>query len=419
MKRKKVAVIGAGISGLTVAQLLKDKYEVTVYEKEDKPGGLIRCERVNGSLFHTCGGHVLNSKYPEVLKWLQHFVNFDTEYVKAVRNSSVVFDDHLHVPYPIENHVYLLPKDLQLRCVEDFLSIAKTPNPVYANFEDFLRKRFGDTLFVLYFEPYNKKVWRCPLSDIPLSWLDGKLPMPTVTEIIFNNINHVEEKSFVHSTFWYPKHDGSQFFADRLAVGINIKYGKNIDKLILSNGLWSVNEEKYDKVVFCGNIKQLPKSIEGVDISKYKERIDALQYHGTTTVFCEIDENPYSWLYLPSSEYESHRIICTGNFSVTNNAQGKMTGTVEFTDEISLSDIKENLRRMPFSPRYITHKYNKYTYPIQTADTRGVINEMKEVLCNNDFYITGRFADWEYYNMDVAIKAAMNTCKSLLQFRFR
>ena len=38
MKKQKVAVIGAGISGLTVAQLLKDKYEVTVYEKEDKPG---------------------------------------------------------------------------------------------------------------------------------------------------------------------------------------------------------------------------------------------------------------------------------------------------------------------------------------------------------------------------------------------
>lgn len=60
MKKQKVAVIGAGISGLTVAQLLKDKYHVTVYEKDDKPGGLIKCDRINGSLFHTCGGHVLS-----------------------------------------------------------------------------------------------------------------------------------------------------------------------------------------------------------------------------------------------------------------------------------------------------------------------------------------------------------------------
>ena len=39
MNKQKVAIIGAGISGLTVAQLLKDKYQVTVYEKDDRPGG--------------------------------------------------------------------------------------------------------------------------------------------------------------------------------------------------------------------------------------------------------------------------------------------------------------------------------------------------------------------------------------------
>ena len=115
MKKQKVAVIGAGISGLTVAQLLKDKYHVTVYEKDDKPGGLIKCDRINGSLFHTCGGHVLNSKYPDVIEWIKQFVDFDKEYVKADRNSCIVFGDDSYVPYPIENHVYLLPKYLQFR----------------------------------------------------------------------------------------------------------------------------------------------------------------------------------------------------------------------------------------------------------------------------------------------------------------
>ena len=35
---------------------------------------------------------------------------------------------------------------------------------------------------------------------------------------------------------------------------------------------------------------------------------------------------------------------------------------------------------------------------------------MKEVIKKSGFYFTGRFADWEYYNMDVAMAAAMNTC---------
>lgn len=32
----------------------------------------------------------------------------------------------------------------------------------------------------------------------------------------------------------------------------------------------------------------------------------------------------------------------------------------------------------------------------------------------NNFYFTGRFADWEYYNMDTAIKAAMILCNKWL-----
>ena len=93
---------------------------------------------------------------------------------------------------------------------------------------------------------------------------------------------------------------------------------------------------------------------------------------------------------------------------------GKWMERVELTDEISVADIKENLLKMPLSPRYITHRYNKFTYPIQTTDTRGMINEFKQVMRNNNFHITGRFADWEYYNMDVAIKAAMTMCEKLL-----
>ena len=47
---QRIAIIGAGISGLSAAHFLKDRYELTVFEKEDSPGGLIKCRRVNGNL---------------------------------------------------------------------------------------------------------------------------------------------------------------------------------------------------------------------------------------------------------------------------------------------------------------------------------------------------------------------------------
>lgn len=413
---QKIAIIGAGISGLSMAHLLKDRYEVKLYEKESMPGGLIRCKRVNGSLFHICGGHVFNSKFQDVLDWFWKFFDRDAEFIKADRNSVVFMDDGRQIPYPIENHAYKLDEPVQKAFIRDLLNTYKSGNDGKGaeNFEDFLQQRFGKTLYELYFNPYNMKVWRRDLSSVPLSWLEGKLPMPTVEDMIYNNFNHVEEKQFVHSSFWYEKRGGSQFLADRLSQGLDIEYNTDIQDITYGDGMWKVGSTSYDKVVYCGNIKQLPSLIKSVDLEGYTAEIDALESHGTTSVFCQIDSNPYSWIYLPSKSHESHRIICTGNFSPTNNGQeGVTTGTIEFTDCMSKEDIIDNLNRIPLHPRYLDYHYSKYTYPIQSNDTREMIKSLKTKLSMNGFYMTGRFADWEYYNMDAAIKASMNTNQAI------
>lgn len=407
----KIAIIGAGVSGLTCAQLLKDQHEVTVFERDSIPGGLIKCRRVNGNLFHTCGGHIFNSKRKDVLDWFWSKFDREEEFTKADRNSVVFFDEGKAIPYPIENHMYLFDEDIQKRFIDDLLFISKSEGSDPQNFEEFLRGRFGETLYRMYFQPYNEKVWRRDLNNVPLSWLEGKLPMPTVSEMIYNNINHVKEKSFVHATFWYEKKNGSQYIADRFAEGLNIKYNTVIASIAKKNNKWIVDGQEFDKVIYCGNIKDMIKSIEGVNLTVFQNEIDSLEYHGTTAVFCEIDKNPYSWIYQPSRNHDSHRIICTGNFAESNNdgvSDGRITATIEFTDVISKECILDNLSRIPLKPKYIDHKYNRYTYPIQDAHTRTLIQELKGVLAPNNFFFTGRFADWEYYNMDAAMGAAMD-----------
>ena len=171
--------------------------------------------------------------------------------------------------------------------------------------------------------------------------------------------------------------------------------------------------EKFDKVIFCGNIKQLPVLIKNFDIEEFVKPIEALEYHGTTSVFCEIDKNPYSWIYLPDEKTEAHRIICTGNFSESNNAIGKMTATVEFTDFMDKNEIEAELKKTPLNPKYLDHHYNEYTYPIQDHRTKDLIRSLKMKLQTRGFYFTGRFADWEYYNMDIAMGASMDICKMI------
>lgn len=411
---KRIAVIGAGMSGLSIAQLLYNKADVTVFETDSRPGGLVKCDHVRGALYHRTGGHVFNSKNEKVLNWFWNFFNRDQDFTKANRNAVISMPDGNVVGYPIENHVYQLPDDVIKKFIVDICNMACVQEMKPENFEDFLKQRFGETLFKIYFQPYNEKIWNNNLSNVPLSWLDGKLPMPTISEMLYNNFVHVKEMQMVHSSFYYPKEGGSQFLADTLAKGLVIRYDSEVKSLIKEGDKWRIGEELFDGVVYCGNIKQLFQSIEGIDISSFRTGVEALQFHGTTSVLCEVDANPYSWIYLPDRAYKAHRIICTGNFASSNNPIGKHTATIEFTDYIEKQEIDDNLLRMPFSPHYITHHFEPYTYPIQSPNTKDLVLNIKKHLAPENLFLCGRFAEWEYYNMDAAIGAAMGLSEKIL-----
>ena len=66
----KVCIIGAGITGLSVARLMQDKHKVIVYEKESEIGGIARTKNVDGATYHKVGGHCFNSKNKEVMDFV-------------------------------------------------------------------------------------------------------------------------------------------------------------------------------------------------------------------------------------------------------------------------------------------------------------------------------------------------------------
>lgn len=413
--KKKVAIIGSGISGMTIAHELKNKFEVELFERDSRPGGLIKCDNIDGNLYHMVGGHVFNSKRQDVLDWFWNFFDKDKEFTKSVRNAAAFMGKP--VGYPIENHLYQMNTETTKKVINELLELKYKSKSEPQNFEEFLKNKFGDTLYQEYFKPYNEKIWKKDLTKVPLTWLEGKLPMPTVEEIFFNNIKQEKEMNMVHSTFYYPKENGSQFLADRFAEGLNINLNMPVKTLCKDKetNKWLINSVKeFDIVVFAGNIKALPLMLKNDFLNTYRDSIDALDFHGTTTVLCEIDTNDFSWIYLPNIKFDAHRIICTGNFSENNNRKGILSATVEFTDSISEENIKEQLKSIPFNPKYLTHKYTKYTYPIQDKDTRALITEIKNNSEKEGLYLTGRFAEWEYYNMDAAIGAALDLGKDVL-----
>lgn len=414
MGKTKVIVVGTGISGLTISNLLLEKgYDIMLIEKEDKIGGLIKCDNINGNLFHKVGGHVFNSKNPNVLDWFWNKFDQKNEFIPTVRNAKIFINNRL-VGYPIENYIFQLPHEDMIVVIDELLEKFTNRNEtklLTSDFKTFLINNFGDKLYELYFGPYNSKIWQTDLEGIPIDWLDGKLPMPDIRSIIRNNLLRVPDDQMVHSSFWYPQVNGSQFIVDRLAQNLNIKRNERLKSLsFCSEGLILNETLKPDIVIYTGNVKELINiiKIEDPKLLESLNQVRSLKANGTSNVLCETDDTDLSWLYLPEKQYLAHRIIYTGNFSKNNNAlDSRKTCVVEFSGKHSEEVIVEELQKLPGNLRPIAFNYEPNSYVLQNPQTRMVISDLKKRLSKYNIFLLGRFAEWEYYNMDICIEKAM------------
>jgi protoporphyrinogen oxidase len=421
--KKKLVVVGAGISGISISKMLHNYFDVTVLEKNNQIGGLIKCDRIDDVLFHRVGGHVFNSNNIEVLNWFWANFKKDEEFLLAKRNAKILLNNKL-IDYPIENHLYQLEEEtIRLIVYELFELSQRIDKPVTSpDFENFLKLSFGNTLYDIYFGPYNKKIWNYDLNKIPINWLKDKLPMPNVLETIVNNILKKEDVKMVHSTFFYPINGGSQFIINRLAEGLNIKCGLEVNNIEIINDKIFLNNRLHptDYLVYCGDVRVLHDIIKTNDINLTNELflLKNLPSNGTSNFLCETDETDISWLYLPEKQYKAHRIIYTGNFSKNNNKKnGKNTCVVEFSGIYDRATMLKEINKLPGNLKPIEMNYEKNSYIIHQENTRNCINNVKLLLEKYNIFLLGRFAEWEYFNMDKCIEGALSLSYKLKSIR--
>ncbi|MEQ9299440.1 MAG: NAD(P)-binding protein [Cyclobacteriaceae bacterium] len=409
--RIEVVIIGSGISATSQARLLKERgVDALLLEKSAQPGGLVSCVEIDGRLYHKVGGHVFNSKNPEVLDWFWKHFNRDREFVHAQRNAKVLLEGQ-YIGYPIENHLFQLPNHIVKRVINEWFGSGYSDSSDGSDFQTFLVNRFGPTLYKLYFGPYNQKIWQTDLSEVSLDWLDGKLPMPDLEDAIVQNILKKEESEMVHSSFYYPRQGGSQFIIDRLGEGLDINTNYEVRKIQKTAEGWLINDElTCQKVVYTGDIRRLSSMLHGVgeDVLEACKAVENLQSNGTSNVLCETDPSDLSWLYLPDPATRAHRIIYTGSFSVHNNASnGRLTCTVEFSGQVSEAEMTAEVAKLPGNLQVLASNYEPNSYVIQMHDTRARVDRVRQLLQPEGFFLLGRFAEWEYYNMDKCIERAM------------
>lgn len=164
----KVLVVGAGLTGCTVAwRLAQHGIASVLLERDAVPGGLIRSERMGGILYEPHGSHIFHTE--------------DTE-VWELANAMTPFNDYRHrVDISIEGQVLNWPillsdLDAQSRSDEIRAELAEREHvdaearAVAANFEEWCLDLMGPILYERYIRPYTEKQWGRPASTLSAQW---------------------------------------------------------------------------------------------------------------------------------------------------------------------------------------------------------------------------------------------------------
>ena len=426
----KTAILGGGLTGCTLAYLLKDKGPIEVIEKEDECGGLMRSIQEDGFTFDIGGSHIIFSKDKDILNFMISLL--DRNYVQRRRNTKILYKGRF-IKYPFENSLADLPKEDNFECLYYFIQnlIKKERRELKppTNLREWCYYTFGKGIAEKYLIPYNEKIWKYPLEKISLEWVE-RIPNPPIEDIIKSALG-IPTEGYTHQLyFYYPKYGGIQALIKALELKIqeNIITNFNVKRIKKENGKWIVSngksEREYDKIISTIPIQHLINSLERVP-RDVREATNNLKYNSLVTVMIGLDTpklNDFSWLYIPDKDVLTHRVGFPSNYSPYVAPKGKSSVLAEITfregDEISkmketeiVEKTIDDLHKLGIIDKskvcYINIARLKYAYVINDIDYSKNIEIIRKFLQQIKIDIMGRFAEFKYLNMDDCIKRAI------------
>jgi protoporphyrinogen oxidase len=407
----KIGILGGGISGLSIAKMLSEYNDVEILEALPVSGGIARTRNVDDIAFHVTGGHCFNSKHREVLDWVFNKIMPENQWNRIERVASIRFKGK-NISYPIEfaiKEIFDFDSGLAMKIVKDFLNV--NDDNIYDNLDEWFKKKFGNTLAEEYFIPYNTKIWNKKPRDMNPIWVEGKLPIPNV-ESFFSGLFIREKDKMPHSSFYYPKSNNQNDFIEKLASGLNIKFNIKVNSIYIdSNKKYIINDQfKYDILISTLPLNILPSLLSNCP-ERILEAASNLEYNKVTTVLWESLQTENSWTYLPDSNIIFHRYIHIGNFF---SPKRNFTITEAIGDR-SYYEMLENGKKDPFLIKPLDYHVSNHAYVVYNEGFKNHKQTILNYLSENGIFTLGRFGEWEYYNMDICIKSALDLSKNIME----
>jgi len=353
----KTIIVGAGLSGATIARkLAEDGYKVLVIDKRDHIGGNTYdyIDSLTGIRLSKYGAHIFHTNHENVWEFVNKFSNWIFYEHKVLS-----YVNNILVPIPVNITTVNKLFGLHIKTKQDMKQWLKK-NQIISNIKnskDSALARVGKDLYKLMFENYTKKQWDLDPSELEPSVLE-RIP-------VRENYN---DRYFSDKYEALPENGYTQFVQ-------NILNHQNIEVKLKEE--YNSKKHKADRLIFTGKID-----------TYFSDKFGKLEYRSLNFKYItyEIEDyQPAAVINYPSLEYPYTRKI---DYKKFYNIKSKYSVIAE---------------------EFSTNTGEEY-YPIPTAKNREIYalyQQEAKKLENENIYFVGRLAEYKYFNMDEAIFSAL------------
>lgn len=365
-----VLIVGAGLSGATIARQLADcgDFQVHVIEQRDHIAG--NCyDYINdaGILMNKYGAHLFHTNSERVWNFVQRFAVWKPWNHRVIGR---IDDVYFPIPVNIETVNTLCGATIQteeeMRAWLAAAAVSPTSGTA-ANSEEVALARVGPVLYEKIFKDYTYKQWAKWPAELAASVLE-RIPVRADWDP-----HYFSDRWQALPAQGYTEMVRAMLDHPAIRVSLGISYTHNM-------------RESYDYVFYTGPIDQY-YAAAGYPRLEYR----SIRFEEETL---PVDQfQPNSVVNYPSAEEPFTRIVEYKHF-LNQQVPGRTTVVREYT--------------MAEGEPY---------YPVPTATNQDIYRQYQELAAADEasgVFFVGRLANYKYYNMDAAILAALEATDKFL-----
>lgn len=399
-KRRNIAIVGTGISGLGIAHLLYPYHNIKIYEKNDYVGGHGRTIDINTqdrSIAVDTGFIVFNQRNYPLLSALLAHLNVEVEKSNMSFGASI---DHGWLEYgtmSLKNIFVQKSNILSLKflgMIKDIITFNKKAGS-YLECEPGITLRdcleqlqLGKWFQKYYLLAMGGAIWSTPISSM--------LEFPAKTFIRFFE-NHGLLTINNHPQ-WYTVKNGSREYIKRLTQKFadNILLNRGVTKVVRNHDQVAVYDakghvENYDEVIFACHADQALKVIENPSdkelsiLSNFIYQRNKIVVHSDTNFMPKRKGAWASWVYLSENQNDNHSLISLSYWM--NNLQPLKTQTPIIA---TLNPAREPSKNLIYDEYWFEH-------PIFNAAAIKAQKEIESIQGKNLFWFCGAYQRYGFH----------------------